>query len=195
MFLIEYVKKHKITFFSVVITFIIGIIIGIFITFKIPENDKEDIKKYINDTIQTSKDNKIDKQYLFKEKLLDNFKVIGIIWLLGCTIIASFTIYFFMIYKGVIFGYITASIIYVFGFNKEIKFLIITIIVKKILFLPIAFLLATSGIILYKEIIQRKNNIKQELLRHTIIMLVSSVFSLIVSFIDAYILTSLLHFL
>ena len=195
MFLIEYIKKNKVTYISVVVTFIIGVCIGIFITFKIPKAEKENIDNYLNNVIQIAKDNKIDKQYLFKEKLLDNLKSIGVIWLLGCTVIASFTIYIFMIYKGIIFGYITSIIFVILGLNKGIKFLLPTIVIKNIIFLPIIFLLSTSGIRLYKEIIKRKINIKQELLKHTIIMFISSIFAVIVSCIDSYGLSNLLHFL
>ena len=195
MVLIEYIKKYKVTYISVIATFIIGVVLGIFVTFKIPKSDKDNVNSYINDTIQISKDRKIDKQYLFKEKLLENLKTVGIIWLLGCTVIASFTIYIFMIYKGVIFGYITTIIFLVLGFGNGFKFLLPTIIIKNIIFLPIIFLLSTSGIRLYKEIIKRKINIKQELLRHTIIMFISSIFAIIVSCIDAYFLSNLLYFL
>ena len=195
MFLIEYIKKNKVTYISVVVTFIIGVCIGIFITFKIPKAEKENIDNYLNNVIQIAKDNKIDKQYLFKEKLLDNLKSIGVIWLLGCTVIASFTIYIFMIYKGIIFGYITSIIFVILGLNKGIKFLLPTIVIKNIIFLPIIFLLSTSGIRLYKEIIKRKINIKQELLKHTIIMFISSIFAVIVSYIDSYGLSNLLYFL
>ena len=195
MFLIEYIKKYKITYISVIVTFLIGACLGIFVAFKIPKSDKNSVKSYINDTIQIAKNQKIDKQYLFKEKLIENFKTLGIIWLLGCTIIASFTIYIFMVYKGILFGYIITIILIVLGFGKGLKFLFLALIIKNIIFLPIIFLLSTSGIRLYKEIIKRKVNIKQELFKHTIIMLISSIFTIIVSCIEAYFLTSLLYFL
>ena len=112
MFLIEYIKKYKVTYISVIVTFIVGIILGIFVTFKIPENDK---------------------QSMFKEKLVENFKTLGVIWFLGCTIIASFTIYIFMIYKGVLFGYIITIIFLTLGFNSGFKFLMLTIFIKSII--------------------------------------------------------------
>ncbi|MBR2289620.1 MAG: hypothetical protein IJ867_03190 [Clostridia bacterium] len=74
MFLIEYIKKYKVTYISVVATFIIGICLGIFVTFKIPENEKNSVNQYLNDTIQIVKEKNIDKQSVFKEKLLENLK-------------------------------------------------------------------------------------------------------------------------
>lgn len=195
MFLIEYIKKYRVTYIAVIGTFIVGVLLGIFVTFKISNNQKENINSYINNTIKIAKENKIDKQNLFKENLLENLKTVGIIWLLGCTIIASFTIYIFMVYKGLIFGYITSIVFLVLGLGEGFKFLLPTVIIKNIIFLPIIFLLSTSGIRLYKEIIKRKINIKQELLRHTIIMCISIILAIIVSCIEAYCLVGLLHFL
>ncbi|MBR1540866.1 MAG: hypothetical protein IJ629_06985 [Clostridia bacterium] len=74
MFLIEYIKKYKVTYISVIATFVIGICIGIFVTFKIPETAKSEVKEYLKDTIQIAKEGKLDKQSFFKEKLLENFK-------------------------------------------------------------------------------------------------------------------------
>ena len=74
MFLIEYIKKYKVTYISVVVTFLIGICIGIFVTFKIPESDKLEVTEYLNDTTTIIKEKNFDKQLLFKEKLLENFK-------------------------------------------------------------------------------------------------------------------------
>lgn len=74
MFLIEYIKKYKVTYISVVATFLIGICIGIFVTFKIPEKDREDVNNYLQDMVQIVKEKNIDKQNIFKEKLIENFK-------------------------------------------------------------------------------------------------------------------------
>ena len=73
-----------------------------------------------------------------------------------------------------------------FGIKKGINILMPTIIIKNLIFLPVVFLLATSGIRMYKGIIKMKINIKKELLRHTIVMLISFVFAIIVSCIEAY---------
>ena len=74
MFLIEYIKKYKVTYISVVITFVIGICIGIFVTFKMPENEKKDLTDYLHQSVQIIQENNLDKQSLFKEKLLENFR-------------------------------------------------------------------------------------------------------------------------
>ena len=52
----------------------IGILIGVFVTFKMPKTEKKDVTEYLNESIQLIRENKLDKQSLFKEKLLENFK-------------------------------------------------------------------------------------------------------------------------
>ena len=100
-----------------------------------------------------------------------------------------------MIYKGILFGYIITIVLLTFGIGRGFKFLLVTVLGNNLFFLPMIFLLSTSGIRLYKEIIKRKINIKQELLRHTIMMLISGIFAIVVSCVDAYFLTGLHYFL
>jgi stage II sporulation protein M len=195
MFLIEYIKKYKVTYISVIAIFLVGIIIGIFVTFKIPLDEKSDIKNFLSDSIEELKNANLDRKEIFKESLFGNLKLILIIWILGCSVIASFTIYILMLYKGFIFGYIITIIISTLGSNSGIKFLIPTVIFKNFIFLPIVFLLATSGIRMYKGIIKKQINIKMELIRHTIVMGCAFTFSIIISCVEAYFSPILLQFL
>lgn len=185
-FIFDYIKRYKVTYISVVLIFIIGAIIGIFVTFKIPQNDKQQIQEYIQTSIDNVKSNEVNKQEIFKNTLINNLKFLGIVWILGCTVIASFTIYILMIYKGFVFGYIIMVVVSILGINQGIKFLFPILILQNIIFLPIIFLLATSGIRMYKSILQRGINIKIELLRHCILMLISIIFAIITSCIEAY---------
>ena len=98
--IIEYIKKYKVTYIGVVLIFIVGIILGICVTFKIPNNEKTEIKDYIQTSINSLKENNINKQSVFGKTFVNNLKFLMIVWILGCTIIAGFTIYILMIYKG-----------------------------------------------------------------------------------------------
>lgn len=74
MFLIEYIKKYKATYISVAVIFLIGIGIGIFVAFKIPEKEKINTTHYLQNTAQVIDNQKIDRKSFFKEKLLENLK-------------------------------------------------------------------------------------------------------------------------
>ena len=156
---------------------------------------KKKFGNYIENARENLKSEGLDKKYIFKESLFSQIKLLGIVWILGCTVIASFTIYVLMIYKGFLLGYIITIIISVFGVKNGIEFLAPTVILKNIIFLPIVFLLATSGIRMYKGLNRKEINIKIELARHSIVMTISAVFAVVVSCIEAYSSTIILHFL
>ena len=71
-------------------------------------------------------------------------------------------------------GYTIASCVYVLGKAKGIIFIIITIFLQNIIFIPAIMILGVSSIKLYTSIIKdrRKENIKLSILKHTIISVI-----------------------
>lgn len=183
---LEYIKRYKITYISTIIVFIMGVLIGLVLVLKIPNNEKGEVREYILTSINDCKENGIDNFSLFKKSIIENIKFIGVLYLLGCTIVAGLVVYVAILYKGFIFGYTGFSIIMVLGIEKGIKYLFPILILHNIIYLPIVFLLATSGIRMYKEIMKKTMNIKLELLKHSIIMLICIIFSIISSGVEAY---------
>ena len=182
----EYIKKYKATYIGVVIIFIIGLFIGAIISFRTSENERDEIKNYISESIQNLEIYKDNKQEIFISTFTQNMKFIFITWLLGCTIIAGFTIYILMLYKGFLIGYIIFIVLNIFGINQGFKFLNILLILQNIIILPMLFLLATSGIRLYKEIIKKENDIKYEIIRHSVIGFLCVGAVIISSCVEAY---------
>ena len=182
----EYIKKYKATYIGVVIIFIIGLFIGAIISFRTSEDERNEIKNYISDSIQNLEDYKDNKQEIFISTFTQNMKFIFITWILGCTIIAGFTIYILMLYKGFLIGYIISMVLNIFGIAQGFKFLNILLILQNIIILPMLFLLATSGIRLYKEIIKKETDIKYEIIRHCVIGFLCVGAVMISSCIEAY---------
>ena len=92
-------------------------------------------------------------------------------------------------------GYTGAAILISYGVKEGFKYLLPTLILHNIVYLPIVFLLAISGIRMYKEIMKKTIDFKIELLRHTIIMLICLGFCIIASGIEAYFSTIIFEFL
>ena len=115
---------------------------------------------------------------------------------MGSTVIGLLLVYLIVCFKGFCFGYTVSSIIYVLGTGKGIIFSIVTMFLRNIIAIPCIIALAVSGMKLYKSIMQdrRKENIKLEIVRHTLfctfilILLVSS------SFIETYITQSIFKY-
>ena len=66
-------------------------------------------------------------------------------------------------------------------------------LLQNIIFIPVLFALAISGIRLYKSIMKERTreNIKIEILRHTIFSLILSVMLVLASFIETYVSTKI----
>ena len=79
-------------------------------------------------------------------------------------------IFAIIIYKGYSIGYSMAAIIATLGTGKGIIFILSTMLLKYIIYVPCIMSMAVSGIKLYKLIVEdrRKNNIKLEIIKHTI---------------------------
>ena len=121
----EVITKHiKINikdylFLSIVL--IIGVMIGVVIINNSDENARKEINGYINSFIDTIKNEefKIDKIQLTKISILDNLKLVLIIWIAGSSIIGIPFIYIVTAYKGICIGYTISAIITTLGSGKR----------------------------------------------------------------------------
>ena len=182
--LFDYMKRHKYMFFLICLIFFVGLLMGSVFLYKF--SNVEEIKIYMEEVANMTNKNGIDKMLVFKNSIIENIKFILILYLLGCTIIAGFTVYIAVIYKGFSIGYTISAILISFDLTESLKYLFPTVILHNIVFLPIVFLLALSGIALHKEIMKKNYNLKTGFIRHTLILLISIVFCVISSGIEAY---------
>ncbi len=80
------------------------------------------------------------------------------------------------------------------GLSKGLLFIAISILAQNIIFIPVILALAVSGFKLYKSIIKdnRKENIKLEIIRHTLFSLVMLVLLAIASLVEIFVSTNTL---
>lgn len=80
------------------------------------------------------------------------------------------------------------------GLSKGLLFIAITILAQNIIFIPTILALAVSGFKLYKSIIKdnRKENIKLEIIRHTLFSLVMLILLAIASLVEIFVSTNIL---
>lgn len=95
--------------------------VGVILINNSDEQSKSDISGYINSFLNTIKDEKyeIDKMQLTKISVIDNLKIVGIVWLAGSTVIGIPLIYIITSYKGLCIGYTISAIISSLGVGKR----------------------------------------------------------------------------
>ena len=99
-----------------------------------------------------------------------------------------------VIYRGFCLGYTISACVTIMGIGKGITFVLISMLLQNIIFIPAILALAVSGFKLYKSIVKdnRKENVKLEILRHTIFSLVMLGVLIVSSLVEILISTNLL---
>ena len=191
----EHFRKNIKEYSTVAIVFLIGIIIGIvFINNTNPEQ-KSNINDYISSFSKNlNEDYRIDNISLLKESIKNNLLLALAMWFIGSTVIGIPILYLIVAIRGFALGFTISSIMVTFSLWKAILFTLITLFIQNIIFIPTLFSIAVSGIKLYKSIVKEhsKENIKLEILRHTIFSTIIAGLFIVSSFIEAYISSNLL---
>lgn len=179
----------------VIIIFIIGIILGVVFTNNIAEEQYIEIKDYITNFVNSLKqDYTINTTNLLKKTVTNNIILSITMWFIGSTVIGIPIVLGIVIFRGFCIGYTLSSIIAVLGVQKGLLFIITTMLLQNIIFIPVIICMTISCIKLYKSIMKdkRKENIKIEIVKHTLVSLILSIFLILEAFIETYISTNLL---
>ena len=191
----SYVKTNYREYVLVSLLFIIGIFIGVMIINNSKENQISEISTYINNFITNYKEiENINKTVLIMESIRKNFMFAVILWLAGTTIIGMPIVLIVILLRGAILGFTISSITVTLGTGKGILFCMATIILHNIIYIPAILTIGVSSIKLYKSIVndKRKENIKFEIIRHTIISILMIILLMLSTIIENVVST---HFL
>lgn len=192
--IVEYIAQNIKAYIMLTIIFFIGLILGIIFVNNTKEAQSDQISTYINNFIDSIKENyQISKSKLLINSIKGNLYITIILWFLGSTVIGMPLIYLVIGYKGYCIGYTISSIIATIGTGKGILFIIATVLFQNIIYIPAVLTLAVSGIKLYKLIMEdrRRENIKMQILKHTIFSLFIFIILIMASLVETYISGSL----
>lgn len=181
---------HNLKQYTIVsVFFLIGIIAGVVFVNNGNVETNEQIGTNITTFIECLKtDYQIDSISLLKNVIGNHIILAFLLWFMGCTIIGLPIVYGMLVYRGFSLGYTISSIIFTLGTGKGVLFCIITLLMQNLLIIPSVLALAVSGIKLYQSMIKdkRKENIKIEMIRHTVFSLFMLLILVISSIIEVY---------
>ena len=188
------IKQHiyeNINLYIIVsIFFLIGIIGGVIFSNNLDTNIQESINSYISEFISSLKNGyEIDYSNLLKQTIINQILFTLIIWFMGCTVIGIPIVYGMIAWKGFSLSYSIASIIINVGTGRGIILCILSMFLQNIISIPAILALGVSGNRLYKSIIKNKQreNIKIEIVRHTLFCGMMLILLIISALIEVYI--------
>lgn len=194
----NHINNNKREYLIVIILFFIGIISGVIFINNTSDNQIEEINTYLRQLFNNIKIyNNVDFNALLKQSILTNLIMILVLWFGASTIIGIPVVYGTIIIKGFTFSYTISSIINSFGVGNGILITFSLLLLHNILLIPTIFATGVSGVKLYKSIMKNRNreNIKTEILRHTIFCVIMFVFMMVSSIVEVYISTNIFIFL
>lgn len=194
--ILNYIKENIKTYLILLIIFFIGLILGVIFVDNASEPQANQISNYINNFINSIKENyQISTKDLLRETIINNVSIAVILWFLGSTVIGFPLIYVVICYKGYCIGYTISSVIATIGTAKGIVFILSTMLLQNIIYIPVILTLGVSGVKLYRLIMEdrRRENIKIQIAKHTIFSILMLMLLIISALIETYISGNLLE--
>lgn len=168
----SYIIDNSKQYILVILIFAIGIFTGVMIVNNCSENVMSQISTYITDFIEKFKNTqKIDTPDLIISSIKNNIALAILIWFAGTTVIGLPVVFLIVFFRGLSLGYTISAFTCTLGTGKGILFSIMALFLQNIFFIPAILTIGVSSIKLYKSILKdrRKENIKLEIIKHTII--------------------------
>ncbi len=196
----EYLKKHVVENYKkyavIMVFFILGTFLGVFFINQAKTEQKAEIQEYLNNFITELKNTEnINQGEILQASLYDKLWLTISIWFFGTTIIGIPIVFGLVTYRGFCLGYTISSFISCLGFTKGFLFMLATLLLQNLIFIPALIGVSVSGFKFYQSIIKdrRKENIKISFVRHTIFSVMMLIIMAISSVIEVFISTNLLR--
>lgn len=191
-YVIDNIKSY--TFVAAI--FIIGIVLSIIFINNIDDAQKSEISNYITTFVNSLKDGyTIDRGSLLTSSIWKNVILCITMWFAGSTVIGIPIVLGIVIYRGFCIGYTVLALVFTYGTGNGTIFFLVSMLLQNIIVIPCILSLAVSGLKLYKSIIKdrRRENVKIEIIKHTIFSILMLIMLIAASLIETYISTSLLQ--
>jgi len=188
------IGKQKKLYFFLIGLIIIAVILGILFWFIINKEDKLLVNNELTSFfINIKEGNNINYLGSFFNSVITNLLYIGLIWLLGISIIGLPIIIVLIGLKGFVVGFSIVSIIATYGFKGVLGAITYTF-PHQIIFLMLLVLLGFYSISfcikLFKYLFLKQNiNFKDAMRRYLKILLLSSIISIVISLFETFIAT------
>lgn len=196
---LEVVKEHiilnKKEYILVSLLFIIGIFLGVLFINHIQENQKLEITTYLKTFVEKMQNTEnLNYIELLKNSIGHNILLAIVLWFFGTTVIGIPVVFGIVLYRGFCLGYTISVCILIMGIPQGLYFALLLLFLQNMIFIPAILALAVSGFKLYKSIIKDRNreNIKIEVVRHTVFSFIMLLFLVISSTIEIFLSTNIL---
>lgn len=189
----SHIAKNQSSYFFLLLAFVLGVSAGAFTVNGLSATQRDELSNYFQGFLQLLNNQSLDSSELLSVTLLENLKLVAVMWVLGVTIIGIPFIFILMGIKGFITGFSSGFIINAIGM-KGVLFTLFALMPKEIIIVPCLIALGVNGINFSLRIIKNrssrtalKDGLKANLLSYCFVTFFFSCFIFVGVLLEAYI--------
>lgn len=149
-------REHSSIFLFIVVLFLMGVIFGAIVVNSMSFTQKEDLFYYLSQFFgQVSDGNVAENNDLFLQSFLHNSKFIGLIWILGISIIGLPIILILLFVKGMVVGFTVGFLVSQMKW-KGFMLAFVSILPQNLIIIPVFIIMAAFSVVFSLRMIKRQ---------------------------------------
>lgn len=149
-------REHSSIYLFIIVLFLMGVIFGAIVVNSLSFNQKEDLFYYLSQFFDQVSDGKVaDANDLFIQSFFHNSKFIGLIWVLGISIIGLPVILILLFIKGLVIGFTVGFLVNQMGW-KGFILSFVSVLPQNLIIIPIFIITATLSVSFSLKMIRRQ---------------------------------------
>lgn len=160
----EFYLIKEVGYILLLIIFFVGIICGSFCMKKVSENDLNEYKISIEESLENNQANLKEANMT---NLWDTLKTIFIFWIVGMSIVGMPILVIYVGYKGFSLGYTIMTIIKILGVTTGNKYIFENLFFRNVILVFSMIVLANYSIKIFRNFFKDKDNIKVDAIKYT----------------------------
>ncbi len=143
----NHIMNNKKEYILLTLIFLVGIFLGVMFINNAQESQMTEITSYLNNFTETLKNmEKLETFSILKTTIFQNIILALTLWFFGTTVIGIPIVFGIILYRGFCLGYTVSAIISIMGVGKGMLFVLITLVLQNIIFVPAIIAIGVSRI-------------------------------------------------
>ncbi|WP_147533860.1 stage II sporulation protein M [Bacillus marasmi] len=155
-FAVEHFREYSSVYIFVIVLFLMGVIFGAVVVNSLSFSQKEDLFYYLSQFFgQLTGGKEASAKDLFMQSLLHNSKYIGLMWLLGVSIIGLPVILILLFIKGMVVGFTVGFLVNQMGWDGFLLSFV-SVLPQNFIIIPIFIIMSVMTITFSLQMIKRQ---------------------------------------
>lgn len=166
----DYIRAHIVAYFFMILIFIIGIVIGAMAVKTLPDEQKRELIGYLGVFFQgliEHQEGISDTHSILASVIFNNIKIIGIMWLLGFTIVGIPFVLFIVCLRGFIIGFTVGFLVNEY-IMKGLLFALVSVLPHNFVAVPAILATGVAATTFSLMLVRRKNKNNNNLFYNSI---------------------------